>query len=301
MRLRNRVVLASLALALLTSCTPKPAESGVFIEPQFAVLVPPDTTLLVGLRVEHLVKTPIYQKYLSGGKIRVIDRFARGTGINPEKSLWNILLVSNGKDSFVLGRGKFSDELMAPDFSKKGVRRFGYKGLTLFGDEEQAMLMVNSSTIAMGDTVTLEALVDKRPTFTGLPAQLSAMTKEIPRQSQFWGVYAGGQVDLPLAGNLANVNKVLGLMGNGVFYFDMSDGVKGTVTGVAANVQDAQQAHDGLAGFLGLGHMMMPQGQADLARALDGIQVTQDGQRVTLKITEPEDLAGALAGALIQQ
>jgi hypothetical protein len=264
-------------------------------------LVPPDTTLLVGLRVEHLVKTPIYQKYLSGGKIRVIDKFARGTGINPEKSLWNVLLVSNGKDSFVLGRGKFSDELMAPDFSKKGVRRFGYKGLTLFGDEEQAMLMVNSSTIAMGDTVTLEALVDKRPSFTGLPAQLSALTKEIPRQTQFWGVYTGGRVDLPLTGNLANVNKVLGLMGNGVFYFDLSDGMKGTVTGVAANVQDAQQAHDGLAGFLGLGRMMMPKGQADLAQALDGIQVTQEGKRVIVKIAEPEDLAGALAGVLLQQ
>ena len=80
--------------------------------------MPPDTTLLVGLRVEHLVKTPLYQKYLSG-EISIIDRFARGTGINPEKSLWNLLLVSNGRDSFVLGRGKFADELMAPDFSKR--------------------------------------------------------------------------------------------------------------------------------------------------------------------------------------
>jgi len=298
LRLRNSLLIA---LLLLGGCSRQPAETSVFIEPQFAALVPPDTTLLVGLRVENLVKTPIYQKYLSGGKIGVIDKFARGTGINPEKSLWNLLLVSNGRDSFVLGRGKFADELMAPDFSKKGVARFGYKGLTLFGDEQQAMLLVNSSTIAMGDTATLRALVDERPSLRGLPERLNALTKEIPHETQFWGVYVGGPVDLPLSGNLENVNKVLGLMGNGVFYFDVSQGVTGTITGVAANPQDAQQAHDGLVGFLGLGRMMMPKNRPELTRALDGIQVVQDGQRVSVKIAESDELAGELVGLVLKQ
>lgn len=285
----------------LAGCSPKPAETSVFIDPQFAALVPPDTTLLVGLRVENLVKTPIYQKYLSGGKIQIIDRFARGTGINPEKSLWNLLLVSNGRQSFVLGRGKFADELMAPDFSKKGVRRFGYQGLTLFGDEQEAMLLVNSSTIAIGETAILRALVDQRPSFKGLPARLSALTKEVPRQTQFWGVYAGGPVDLPLTGNLANVNKVLGLVANGAFYFDLSDGVTGTMTGVAANAQDAQQVHDGLEGMLGLGRMMAPKNQPELKRVFDGIRVLQEGQRVSVKIAEPEELAGTLVGIWLKR
>ena len=297
MRLRNSLWIA---LLLLGACSYKPAQTSVFIDPQFSALVPPDTTMLVGLRVEHLVKTPLYQKYLSG-KIRIIDRFARGTGINPEKSLWNLLVVSNGRDSFVLGRGKFADELMAPDFSKKGVARFGYKGMTLFGDEQQAMLMVNSSTIAMGDTQTLRALVDGRASFTGLPERLSTLTKKVPYETQLWGVYVGGPLDLPLSGNLANVNKVLGLMGNGLFYFDVRQGVSGTITGVAANPQDAQQAHDGLVGFLGLGRMMIPKSQSDLGRALDGIQVTQDGQRVSVRITESDELAGMLAGQLLKQ
>ena len=297
MRLRNNLFIA---VVLLSGCSRKAAETSVFIDPQFGALVPPDTTMLVGLRVEHLVKTPLYQKYLSGGKIRIIDQFARGTGINPEKSLWNLLLVSNGRDSLVLGRGKFADELMAPDFSKKGVARFGYKGLTMFGDEQQAMLMVNSSTIAMGGTPTLRALVDGRTSFTGLPERLSALTKQVPYETQFWGAYAGGPLDLPLSGNLANVNKVLGLMGNGMFYFDLRQGVTGTLTGVAVNAQDAQQAHDGLVGFLGLGRMMIPKNQSDLARALDGIQVAQDGQRVSVKIVESDELAGTLVGLLLK-
>lgn len=291
-------MIASLALA---GCSPLPKETSVFIDPQFASLVPADTTLLVGLRVENLVKTPLYLKYLSGGKISIIDRIARGTGINAEKSLWNLLFVSNGKQSFVLGRGKFADELMAPDFSNKGVHRFGYKGFTLFGDEQQAMLMVNSSTIAIADTPTLRWLVDQRSSLTGLPERLNALTKEIPRQTQFWGAYLGGAVDLPLTGNLQNVNKVLGLVASGTFYFDFTDGAKGTLTGVAANPQDAQQVHDGLQGFLGLGRMMTPKTQPQLARVFDGIQVVQEGQRVSVKITEPEDLAGTLIDTLLKQ
>jgi hypothetical protein len=298
LRLRNSVLIVA---ALLGGCSRKPVETSVFIEPQFAELVPPDTTLLVGLRVENLVKTPIYQKYLSGGRIGIIDKFARGTGINPEKSLWNVLLVSDGRDSFVLGRGKFADELMAPDFSKRGVARFGYHGMTLFGDEQRAMLMINSSTIAMGETQTLRSLVDKRTSFRGLPERLNMLTKEVPHETQFWGAYAGGPLDLPLTGNLENVNKVLGLVGNGIFYFDVSQGVTGTITGVAASAQDAQQAHDGLVGFLGLGRMMAPKNQPDLARALDGIHVVQDGQRVSVKITESDELAGTLIGLVLKQ
>jgi len=298
LRLRNSLPVAAL---LLAGCTPRPAETSVFIDPQFASLIPADTTLLVGLRVENLVKTPIYQKYLSGGKISIVDRIARGTGINPEKSLWNLMFVSTGKQSFVLGRGKFADELMAPDFSKKGVRRFGYQGFTLFGDDQQAMLMVNSSTIAVADTPTLRWLVDQRSSLTGLPARLTALTKEIPWQTQFWGAYLGGAIDLPLTGNLQNVNKILGLVGSGTFYFDFTNGLQGTLIGVAANPQDAQQVHNGLQGFLGLGRMMTPKTRPELARIFDGIQVVQEGQRVSVKITEPEDLAGTLIDILLKQ
>jgi len=290
-----------IAALALTGCSPIPKETGVFIDPQFGSLISADTTLLVGLRVENLVKTRIYQKYLSGDKISIIDRIARGTGINTEKSLWSLLFVSTGKQSFVLGRGKFADELMAPDFSNKGVHRFGYQGFTLFGDEEQAMLMVNSSTIAIADTPTLRWLVDQRSSLTGLPASLSALTKQIPRETQFWGAYLGGPIDFPLTGNLQNVNKVLGLVATGTFQFDFTDGLKGTVTGIAANPQDAQQVHDGLQGFLGLGRMMTPKTQPQLSRVFDGIQVLQEGQRVSVKITEPEDLAGTLIETILRQ
>ena len=153
----------------------------------------------------------------------------------------------------------------------------------------------------MGDTSILRTLVDARTSFRGLPERLSALTKEVPHETQFWGAFAGGTVDVPLTGNLENVTKVLGMLSGGTFYFDFTNGANGTMTGIAGNAQDAQQVHDGLAGFLGIGRMMMPTNQPDLARALDGIQVTQDGQRVSVKIAESDELAGTLVGLLLKQ
>ena len=285
----------------LAGCKAVRNESSVFVDPQFAALVPLDTTLIVGTRVENLVKTALYQKYLGGGRIQIIDRVARGTGINPEKSLWNLMYVSNGKKSFVLGRGKFADELMAPDFSKPGVRRFSYKNLTMFGDEQQAMLLVNSSTMAIGETDLLRSLVDQRPSLMGLPPRLSALTKEIPYQTQFWGAYAGGPVDIPLTGNLENVNKVLGMVMQGTFYFDLSSGVNGVITGDARNAEDARQVYDALTGFIGLGRMLAPRKQPELLRVFDGVQVSQEGQRITVKVAEPEELAGKFIDDWLKQ
>ena len=42
--------------------------------------------------------------------------------------------------------------------------------------------------------------------------------------------------------------------------------------------------------------MMAPKNQPELARVFDGIQVSQEGQRVSVKIAEPEELAGTLVG-----
>ena len=90
------------------------------------------------------------------------------------------------------------------------------------------------------------------------------------------------------------MNKVLGLVATGTFYFDFSSGVMGTLTGLAANAQGAQQIHDGLVGMLGIGRMMAPKNRPEMARVFDGIGVVQEGQRVIVKIAEPEELAGTL-------
>jgi len=232
-----------IAVVLLAACSRNPQADGVFLDPALATLIPADTTLMVGTRIDLLAKTRIFQERLI--KIQAVQEFQRRTNVNPQKDLWQLLFVSNGRQGFLLGRGKFADELMAPDLSRPGVQRFSYKGSVFFGDEREALLFINSSTAAIGETAVLRSLVDQRSTITGPPARLVAMMKEIPREAHFWGVYRGGPVDFPLTGNLANVNKMLGMVDSGYFYFDLSKGVNGLATTDSAGAQQLRDALNG--------------------------------------------------------
>ena len=52
--LMTRMLAIPIAAFALAACSVAHKETSVFVDPQFAALVPPDTTLLVGTRVEHL-------------------------------------------------------------------------------------------------------------------------------------------------------------------------------------------------------------------------------------------------------
>jgi len=270
-----------IAAAALAACSRSPQADGVFLDPGLATLIPADTMLMVGTRIDLLAKTRIFQERLA--KVPAVQEFQRRTNVNPQKDLWQLLFVSNGRQGFLLGRGKFADELMAPDLSRPGVQRFSYKGLMLFGDEREALLFINSSTAAIGETAVLRSLVDQRAAMTGPPARITALMKEIPREAHLWGVYTGGPVQLPLTGNMANVNKMLGMVESGDFYFDLSKGVIGLATAVSSQ---AQQLQDSLNGLIGLAKMAAPNNQA----LFEGIRVDREDRRVRVAIDAPPEL-----------
>ena len=120
------------AFLMLAACARK-TPVGPKIDPALATLIPDDTTLLVGTRLEALERTPVYQKYLADRKFSQVDEFAAQTGLDPKKDLWELLFVSDGKNNVLLGRGKFANE-MEPRLEKQGAKRFGYKGYNLIGD-----------------------------------------------------------------------------------------------------------------------------------------------------------------------
>jgi hypothetical protein len=273
-----------IAAVVLAACSANRQSEGVFLDPALATLIPADTILMVGTRVDLLAKTPTFQERLA--KVQAVREFERRTNVHPQKDLWQVLFVSNGRQGFLLGRGKFADELMAPDLSRPGVQRFSYKGLILFGDEREALLFINSSTAAIGETAVLRSLVDQRPAITGPPARIVALMKEIPREAHFWGVYSGGPVDLPLTGNMANVNKMLGMVDSGDFYFDLSKGLTGLTTTVSASTNGAQQIQTALEGLIGLAKMAAPKNQAQLGT----FQVSRVDRRVSVAVEAPPEL-----------
>lgn len=290
--MRRFVWIGILALA---GCN-KPTE-GVKADPALQTLVPADTVLMVGTRLEALRKTPVYQKYLSGRQFPQIEEFSQRTGLDPRRDLWELLFVSNGKQGVLLGRGKFANE-MEPRLEEEGAQRFGYKGFNLIGNDRGAVVFINSSTAAIGEIDALHSLIDQRETSHGPPPALAAMMKEIPAEAQFWAAYSGGSIKLPFDenSNLANMNKLVSYVQAGTLYFDLRTGLNGMAQGRCSSEAGAQQVHDALKAIVGLGRLSTPKEQPELLQVYDSIRVTQESRRVRLHIDVRQELADRFLG-----
>ena len=280
------------ALLVLTSCTKAPPP-GPRIDPALAGLIPADTLQMVGARVDVIVKTPVYQKYLaSRNVIAGIQDFTTLTGVNPSKDLWELLYVSNGQRGALLGHGMFSDE-GEPKLQKKGDNRFAYKGFTMVGSDENAILLINQTVMAMGDTAELKAMVDAHEKSAGPPPAMATLLARMPSTAQIWAIYGGGRL-YQASGNLANINKMAGLIQTGTLYLDFSTGLNGLAEGTAGSDQDAEQLESGLRAMIGFGRLAVPANQPDGQKVFDGLRPTREGREVKLHIDEPDDAVDKL-------
>jgi len=280
----------------VTACSRKP--TSVHVDPSLDTLVPPDTVLLVGTRLEALLKTPVYQKNFAGRDFPQIEEFARRTGIDPRKDLWELLFVSNGKQGVLLGRGKFADEMLEPRLEKEGAMRFGYKGLNLYGNEQGAVTLINPTTAALGRIEDLHSLIDQRAVSHGPPPALSELMKDIPAEAQFWAAYTGGPIHLPFDANsnLGNVNKLVSSVETGSLYFDLRNGINGVVVANCSSNESAEQVQGAFKALIGIGRLSVPKDQPDLAEVYNTIRVTQDAKRVKLYVDVPEAMVDKFLG-----
>jgi hypothetical protein len=292
------LVAASVAF-LLVGCTSAPPP-GPKIDPALAGLIPSNTVIMAGTRIEALKRAPVYEKFLAHRSLPQIDDFATRTGVNPQKDLWELLYVSNGKSSAVMGHGMFSDE-GEPKLQQRGDNRFGYKGFNLVGNERTAILLISPTVLGMGDTDELRAVVDAREKSAGPPPAMAALIGRIPPGAQFWAAYGGGPIHLPFdtSGNLGNINKILSLIQTGTLYLDLSTGLAGVAEGTSATDQDAEQLESGLKALIGLGQLATSAKQPELLKMWDGLRPTREGREVKLQIEEPEQAIDGLLNLLL--
>jgi hypothetical protein len=292
--MRLCVFLTALALA---GCAHTDS-AGPKVDAALDTLVPPDTVLMVGTRLEALLKLPVYQKNFGGKPLSQVDDFTKRTGLDPRKDLWELLFVSNGRRGVMLGRGQFADEMLAPRLEKQGGERTEYKGLTLIGYEHSALVFISPTTAAVGDVPALHALIDQRGTSHGPPAALAALMKQIPAEAQFWAAYRGGPVHLPFDenSNLGNLNRLLGSLQTGTLYFDLRTGLNGVAEGVCTSDASAQDVEGALKALIGFGRLSVPKNQPELAQVYDGLRVTQEGHRVKLYIGVQQDMVDKFLG-----
>jgi hypothetical protein len=285
-----KTLAASSLLLVLFGCSKTPTV-GPKIDPALYLVIPSDTVMLAGTRLDSIETTDVYKKYLSQRGIPQIDEFAKQTGIDPRKDLWQLLYISNGKDSAVMGRAMFSDE-GEPNLQKKGATRFSYKGLTFVGDDQTAILLIGPTVVGVGDTAELKEIADAKDKSSGPPPAMAELMRDIPPEAQFWVAYRGGPIQMPFdaTGNLSNINQVVRLIQSGTLYLDLTSGIKGAAVAPGNNEKDAGDLEAGLKALVGFGRLSTPPKEQDLQRIWDGLTVTRQDRVVKLHIDEPPEL-----------
>src|SRR5205823_2873505 len=71
------------------------------IDAVLAALVPADTIMLSGIRMNELRSTPLYNKLLSQQRLSELDDFAKQTNFDPRKDVNDLLIASNGVETVV--------------------------------------------------------------------------------------------------------------------------------------------------------------------------------------------------------
>lgn len=315
-RILAAVIGGGLVIGLASCKGPQTAH----VDPALNTLVPPDTTLMVGIRVENLVKLPLYQKTLANRPIPQLDEFAKRTGVNARTDIWELLLVSDGKETAVLGRGKFWTDFeprLPQTVLPEGATRTTYKTLTLTGNDKNTLVFLSGTVAMMGDTPFIKRIIDSRDQTNGPPVVLAERLKDIPPQAAIWSVFNGSPISAPKQafgpkGNTTiDLSKIIGLIQSGSFYLDLQPGGNGKASLLSMNDDEAKKLGDALRGMLGLARMMAggvdPTGGKagktspvgpQMQKMIESLRVTQEASRTNVYIDQPEPIVEQLLGML---
>jgi len=240
--------------------------------PGLTAFVSPDTLALAGVRAE-LRDTPIYRKLARENRLPRFDLF-------PSRDIRDTLLASDGKNVLAITGGTYPAK---PAGYPSGTE---YKGFTLYGKSETVRAAIHQFESGR----------------RGVPRDLMARADALPADAQIWAVMAGWRGATPdqlrQMGNLGNLDRVLRLVEGASLTVDLRTGVHFVFAGDCRTEADSKTLADSLRGLAALARMAVSRGaggnQLDLLRAMDGIQVRQQGRVVQLNVDIVEDLAEKL-------
>jgi hypothetical protein len=276
-----------------------PLRAAERVDNVLAQMVPDQSLALIGMRMEQLKSTPMFQKLLAQQKLPQLDDFARESGFDPRRDVRDLLLASNGKQTVLLARGSFHVKVPAT------AKKFNYHGYIVVSNagpqqhEGGGFCILDSTLAAAGPLPALEAALDQYKSGTrNNAAGLLGRARAIAENYQFWGVTSGSgnliSENLPGASGGPDFAKIFRTLQNTLFELDLRSGLKGLAEGYCVSAQDAKTMSDATRGMVGMGRLSTPENQPDLLRLWDGIKVEQAERKVTLTVDIGQDLVDQL-------
>jgi hypothetical protein len=257
------VVFAFLSLFGAVACH-RDGGKGAFLDPAIGPLIPPDTTMMAGLRLEKIRATPLYKSYRDKLPMKMLEQFKERTGLDPEHDIWELVIAGTPNDYLVFARGRFTVGELEPKLDPLGKNRVSYKGYNLIGEERNAVVFLNPGVVVAGRMASLKTMIDRRDRPAVIPPALASRISSIPADAQLWLVDSGGLPRLDLLTNRDDVGSLIDCKSD--------EGVK--------------RLKDALRGVIGFARLSTKGDQQDLLKLYDAIDVTaeQKAVRVTAAI-----------------
>ena len=211
-----------------------------------AVCIPPGTIALAGLHLEQIRATPLYAALPAAWRAL----------LEPLHEAADLLIAYNGRDLLIIAQGHFAS---APP---------------------GAVLL--SPTLALaGSPAGIQAAQAQRASGrTGAP-RLVTEAQSVAIQP-VW-IAAEGHSSLPLAGNFANLNRMLQLVDYATLGADLGSRVDIRVNGVCHIADDARTLEESLRALVTLAAASTR--DVDLMAVFRSAQVTRDGSSVVLTMS----------------
>jgi hypothetical protein len=250
--------LVALAAAAI-SCRSIDAPSGVGRD--MAASIPADTLLLAGLNLDDLRASPLYPNLPPAVR----------TLAEPLRDAQYLLLASNGKDLLSMARGRFRD---APP------------GSTL----------VAPGLAAAGSPDSIRAAIAQHKTGRNGAPDLFARAASVADGKQFWMVARGG-VPLPVAGNAANLNRLLRDTEYATVAARIDSRIEIEATAVGRTAEAGREFEESLRAILSLTAAASAR-QPRLVALIRSIQIRRDNRTVRVSLSAGPDAAVSLLGLI---
>jgi hypothetical protein len=274
--------------------------SGIFVDPAFGPLIPPDTKYMAGVRLDKLRDTPLYKRL--NGRFdfdRKLDLFSERTGLDPRKDLWYVLAASNGTDTLVLARGRFTVGEMEPKLGALGNTRTRYKDYTLIGTSDTSVVFVNPGVAAAGTQAQLRRLIDNRGEWHEVPPALMQQLKTMSVSDQIWAVSSSSLPEASLrgpdtTGMKSMASNLLSYVKAGVAGIHADQGLDFKANVQCISEEGSRRVRDALKGGIGLARLNTRDDQRDLLKVFDTVDVKQSGSDVSMSAQVAADLVDPL-------
>ncbi len=265
------------------------------VDADLAGLVPPDTVMLAGVRLEELKATALYKKLAAREKTPALDDLGRESGLDFRRDVKEVLLASNGADMALLARGAFQS--LKPPQGKKSE----YKGMTVYSQGLGAYSILDARTAVAGPETAIRRVLDQKEARSRGADGILRRVDALPVQGQLWAVLdrpADALKQLPRDGNLANVTRIFQMVDHAALAADLRNGLVARVSGECRSPEDAKLLGDAVRGFLGLARLGVPANQPQRLKLFDGIKVEQEKTAVQLAVDVPPQMVDELLGLM---